>query len=635
MSETIKFFARQSAIIGNASQPTYHEDPSEIYDPTDLGHFFIYGDYYIPSEYWDRPIRSVQVYCCSPKNDAYFKVHNYALSKIIDFSSATWDNVKPILGTLTTERPYLSLPTIKFGSLGTSTVTSDYYSVYTTKSNRPPYIEVTFGDGMRDSSVTSLGTTSPASGSFVDRTAPALFVAPDIPWFVSRKLQIRKKEETAVQEFPAGNAENLTVQAGSIADGALYQYRWTGLNSEDGATFEGIWIDFTTVDASPSCVAISPDNTMVGDGQDVLFVWQHQNPTGSAQTMAELQFSNDGNTWGNSWGAYGSAQQLAISNNAFTPNTWYWRVRTYNTDGVPSEWSSAKSFVFVGPPATPVIQLVEAGPRPLLGWQTDEQAAYELTLDGEAITTYGTEKRWRPPYYLADGQHNVCVRVQNQYGRWSQAAQLDFAVSHTEGAKISLRVTGRDSAELVWSSAGYDFYVVYRDGKAIAKTETTVYTDLFAAGRVTYQVRGCYAAGYDYGMSNGVEVDILPPCPVLIDAESGETLALELSESQHRNFVWARQRQISTYHVAGRALPCVDVADYLDETLRGDVCFDDADDMRRFDRLLGHLVALKTMGGDCAVGILAATQKTAGVHLGTYTVSVTNIDIEEVVDLDA
>lgn len=96
-------------------------------------------------------------------------------------------------------------------------------------------------------------------------------------------------------------------------------------------------------------------------------------------------------------------------------------MRTYNADGIAGEWSDAAQIVVIAAPTAPSIQIKSTGPRPSISWQTSEQEAYQVELDGKLSggTHYGTEKTWTSPAYLSDGSHTVRVRVQNQYGMWS------------------------------------------------------------------------------------------------------------------------------------------------------------------------------------------------------------------------
>lgn len=98
--------------------------------------------------------------------------------------------------------------------------------------------------------------------------------------------------------------------------------------------------------------------------------------------------------------------------------------------------SDAASFVTVSAPSTPKV-IVQASPRPLITWQTNEQSAYQIQLDTAVDTTdYGSGKSWRSPVYLDDGLHVARVRVQNSYGVWSEwgsasmfYSSYNFAVS--------------------------------------------------------------------------------------------------------------------------------------------------------------------------------------------------------------
>lgn len=188
---------------------------------------------------------------------------------------------------------------------------------------------------------------------------------------------------------------------------------------------------------------------------------------------------------------------------------------------------------------------------------------------------------------------------------------------------------------LTWNEGNYDFFLVYRDGTAIAKVTAPSYIDFFSCGTCEYQVRGCYSVNNNYGLSNKVAAEIYPPSPVIIDAETHSLLYLDLSEQQHRTYSHARARRIASYHVVGRALPTVDVTEFSDESLSLScaVWAEDKDTKQQLEALIGRTVCLKTDTGERAVGVLAAVSKTVQMFYTTYQLSVTNTDFEEEVVL--
>lgn len=474
---------------------------------------------------------------------------------------------------------------------------------------------------------------SPAAGAFADRTKPQLFSWTTVAGASVTKFRLRAKDAEEYAEYTvADSAAGYTLAANIMGSG---EYEWTIAGVDQyGVESAAEWMALDTTDAISSAAPVSPSGTMVDADDPIIFAWQHIIATGSSQTKAEIQTSADGETWADLVTVTGAETETAVAAGKLAGGTWWWRVRTYNLDNVAGTWSAAAQFVAIASPATPKLTVKDASPRPIVEWQAEEQEAYELTLDGESTTAYGTGKRWTCPRYLDDGTHTVSVRVQNSYGRWSKPGTVELTVSNSPGAGVSLRAQGEGAAvRLSWESSGYDDYLVYRDGIVIARITGMEHLDYFACGAHTYTVRGCYADRNNYGISAPVVVEAYPPCPVIIDVKTHEAVWLELSEQQHRTYGVSRARQSASYHVAGRALPSTDVSEFVDETLTVSAAFwaEDRAGMRALEALLGRMVCLKTDSGEMATGVLSAVAKTAGMFYTSYQLAVTNTDLEEAI----
>jgi hypothetical protein len=480
-------------------------------------------------------------------------------------------------------------------------------------------------------------SVSPAAGSYVDRAAAALFSASLYSGCTLSAFKWRKSGATDATTVTLSGVTSYTLPANTITDGAEYEFTFTAVDQYGVEHELGEWITFTTADATPTASTISPSGTIVEADSSTVFRWSHTTATGTLPSKSELQYSADETTWTDLATVTGSATEYTLAAGTLTTGTWYWRVRTYNLDSVASEWSDAAQFIAVSKPSTPLITIADNSPRPTITWQVSEQEGYELTIDGETIRDYGTGKRWTSPRYLADGTHTVSIRVQNNYGLWSDTATMSFTVENTAGEAVYLSGTAENSATLNWAGVGYDFFIVYRNGKAIAKTENVTYCDRLYAGDAVYCVRGCYTDSYNYGISNETELEILPKNAVLEGIADGATIDLSLSDSQSRSFTWTQTRQSSSYHTAGRALPSCDIAEYLDQTLSGTCAIwkDDRADQRELESLLGQIVCLKTENGEFALGPLVSLTKAVGLFYVSYQLSVVNSYYEEEIALDS
>lgn len=435
----------------------------------------------------------------------------------------------------------------------------------------------------------------------------------------------------------SGATTACTVPANTFPSGTL-EWR-VKVTANSGTTTTSAWQEITTTDVTPTAKPVSPSGIVIDATTVNRFSWQHIISTGTPQRKADLQWSADGTTWNTLATVTGENQYYDVPANKFTSGTKYWRVRTYNTDGTPSEWSDKAEFIAINAPSAPSIVIQSTGPRPRITWQTSEQEAYQLTLSSgyASGTVYGTEKAWRSPVYLADGSYTVRVRVQNKYGMWSEWSAAALPVSHTEGEAITLSVTASHEAALTWRTAGsYDFYLIERDGVAIGRTVQKQYVDHTSIGSVTYRVRGCYDESDNYGVSNTVTAEILPDTAMICDLESGTWQRLPLSETILRTNRISRTAAISTVHLSGLAYPVAERTEFRDMAMQISCAFTAKNRAAALalEALVGRLVCAKTTQGDMVTGYLTALEKNADAIMSRYSFEIQNIHREEAITLD-
>lgn len=511
------------------------------------------------------------------------------------------------------------------------------------QAGKSPYITVTYADETVGVEVSGL---SPANGAYVTRTKSSVFTwktgydaltAEEIKQ-TSAAMEWRVKGSGTAYTIDISSATtSCTVPANTFPSGTL-EWR-VSVTANSGVTTTSAWQEISTVEAAPSAKTVSPSGIVIDDTIVNRFSWQHIISTGTAQTKADLQWSADGTAWNTLAAVTGENQYYDVPANTFASGTKYWRVRTYNTDGTASEWSAAAEFIAINAPSAPSIVIQSTGPRPRITWQTSEQEAYELTLsNGYASgTVYGADKSWRSPVYLSDGSYTVRVRVQNQYGLWSDWGSAALPVSHTEGEAITLTAAGSHVAALDWQTAGsYDFYIVERDGAAIARTTQTSHIDHTSIGSVTYQVRGCYADSDSYGISSAVTVSVLPDTVMVCDLESSTWQRLPLSETILRTSQTSRTATIQTVHLAGLDYPVAERSEFRDRALQISCAFlrTNRAAALALEALVGRLVCAKTKQGDMAVGYITALEKNADEIMSRYSFEITHIYRREAITLD-
>lgn len=518
---------------------------------------------------------------------------------------------------------------------------------YGEKSTRKPFLTCEYSN---DNVGIKADNFSPSSGAFVNRFQKNTFT-----WDAEDDTDLTQvcfaevKQTSAVFEWRVKNAStsktisvsgsttSCTVPANTFPSGTL-EWR-VKVTANSGTTTTSAWQEITTTDVTPTAKPVSPSGIVIDATIANRFSWQHIISTGTPQSKADLQWSADGTTWNTLATVTGENQYYDVPANKFTSGTKYWRVRTYNTDGTASAWSDKAEFIAINAPSAPSIVIQSTGPRPRITWQTTEQEAYQLTLsNGYASgTVYGTEKAWRSPVYLADGSYTVRVRVQNKYGMWSEWSAAALPVSHTEGEAITLSVNASHEAALTWQTAGsYDFYLIERDGVAIARTAQKQYVDHTSIGSVTYRVRGCYADSDNYGVSNSDTVEVLPETNMICDLETGVWLEMRLSETQLRTNRTSFSAGVSTVHLAGLAYPVEERSEQRDRALSVACAWPHAQRAAALalEALVGRLVCLKDRYGNMAIGSLPSLESNCDEFMRRYSFTISHTNREEAITLD-
>lgn len=518
---------------------------------------------------------------------------------------------------------------------------------YGVKSSYKPFLECEYSD---DDVGIQASDFAPSSGAFVNRKQKNTFT-----WACKDDTDLTQvcfaeiKQTSAVFEWRVKNASTsktinvsgattaCTVPANTFPSGTI-EWR-VKVTANSGTTTTSAWQEITTTDVTPTAKPVSPSGIVIDATIVNRFSWQHIISTGTPQSKADLQWSADGTTWNTLATVTGENQYYDVPANKFTSGTKYWRVRTYNTDGTASAWSEKAEFIAINAPSAPSIVIQTTGPRPRITWQTSEQEAYQLTLSSgyASGTVYGTEKAWRSPVYLADGSYTVRVRVQNKYGMWSEWSAAALPVSHTEGEAITMTVTAGHEAALTWQTAGsYNFYLVERDGVAIARTVQKQYIDHTSIGSATYRVRGCYDESDNYGVSNSDTAEIRPETNMICDLETGVWLEMRLSETQLRTNRTSFSAGVSTVHLAGLAYPIEERSEQRDRALSVACAWPHAQRAAALalEALVGRLVCLKDRYGNMVIGSLPSLESNCDEFMRRYSFTISHTNREEAIALD-
>lgn len=539
--------------------------------------------------------------------------------------------------TVVSSTTSLASSVLKYGIM---IATNYYWAFQSTRSSNPPYATFRYTD---ETIGLAISNTSPSRGSIVAANSNTFSWRESVNGYcyadvsrTSAKFRWRKSASDTVKEIDVpGTATSITIPANTFSGDSI---QWQiSVTANSGVTTTSDWMTLSLTDVESTAVAVAPDRAVLDGASDNVFKWEHIISTGTAQTKAELQQSTDSSTWTALATVTGAANTWTAPAGTFTSGTKYWRVRTYNSKGAAGAWSAATQFIVLAAPATPPVSIVSTEPRPEIRWQSDEQQAYQVEIDGvyASGTRFGTGKTWKAPFYLADGSYTVRVRVQNEYGFWSPWGTAALPVTNVPGGAITLTAEGGIEAALSWTPGSFDYYLVYRDGVAIAKVTEPSYTDAASIGGVRYQVRGCYDNSDNYSLSEAVEVTVSTDKVRLYDMERGEWLHFLYDSSAHRSTGLSLSQDIQYVQLSGHTYPVAERSEFKSRALRITcVCADDAE-RQSLRALLGHLTCCKTPEGNMTIGYPASITENSDDFFSTYSFTIEQIDRKEEIDLDS
>lgn len=671
MSTILTLDATESAIVREA-YPDLNDHASEIFSKVGSGNSRLYTKFEIPSTYWYNLIYKVEFRAFfTPytifdgglgENILIDSISFYDGGNNWDSETITWANM-PLnynTGSVSLEiiNPVAGVAAYsEWGSVYNDYRFQDFlrYGVYasnassainTAYSNYPPQLRVEFLDSKIHLEATNI---SPASGARITRTKPfsvtfsSSIKAPTVPYytmhtptFSSYRLFYKLQSEDVYQSIAvtgaSGDTGTVQVPANTLPSGIVEAY--IEVTDSGGTITASDTITWDTTDTISTAICVSPAGTLVNGAETVEFAWQHINESGTLPTKSELQFTQSKDSWGQTATVTGSGLTYEAQPGSFTSGTWYWRVRTYNADSVAGSWSDAVEFLVVAPPTTPTVLILNASPRPEIQWQTNEQEGYQVQLEGiyDQIL-FGPGKTWKCPQYLDDGTYTVRVRSQNRYGLWSPWGTATIVVSNEPGQEIELSVQFGYFAELNWDSKGYDFYLVYRDGKPIARLTDTGYIDDYSGGQVEYFIRGCYVDNSNYGISNSISGQISVDMTMIKAVPEGQWIELPYSTSMYSSISTTRRRDASRMSLQGRAYPVTELGEFYERSVSFSAAFFLQDDPG-LQELLGRTVCVKAPGQDVLMATLDELRSNRSTFYISYDFALSQQHIEEEIDID-
>ena len=310
----------------------------------------------------------------------------------------------------------------------------------------------------------------------------------ETPTQTSATVQWRQTGTSQATSINVTTATSVIIPANTWSASTSYEWR-VSVTDSGGTTTTTEWYNVSTTasEAQPPTL-IYPDGEVVDGSAPITFRWANWGTWNDTGT--DLAFSTDGSTWGEPVNLGDNVETYTAPAGTFTSGTNYWRARDYNADGVAGDWGTPKTFIVVAAPQAPYIEVIN-NPRPIITWESEEQQAFQVQMgDYDSGMIYGTEKTFRCPEYLPNGQREVRVRVMNEFNMWSEWAGTTITITNTPGTAPTLTVTAASDASLSWTSvSGASRYLIYRDGVKIGETTGLTYIDRWSNGAATYFVR--------------------------------------------------------------------------------------------------------------------------------------------------
>lgn len=519
----------------------------------------------------------------------------------------------------------------------------------TAKGSNKPYIEIsTTGKSPEIQYVTELipGASSASNAPYIDKAQENYFKWKTVRTGVSvsgnslthaflwKKQDADSWNEINNVELYSGNYYKITIPANTFPSGKIeYKVRaQLGSNTKYSSPYF-----ISTEESTPTAKCEYPKDTLLSM-EDTTFAWDYIITSGGNQYAFELQKSTDGTEWTTLVAKTVSTETSTIVPAAsLTGGDMYWRVRVYNNDDVASEWSDPAKVLVVAAPAAPGIVITSDAPRFSIRWSAADQQGYEVAVDGVTVLSrYGTASTYTYDDWLTDGSHTVAVRVQNKYSLWSEWSTAALPILNTPGATIILGAKAAPVPQIRITSNGYDYYVVYRSGKRVAKVKPgilTTFTDNFANGENTYIVRGGYDENGNYGESAEITVTAGYDTLTLYDTVSGKRLRLGNAKRQSRETNLTISRNATLTHYSGAQLPTAETGQQRDRRYQFECAFSTRDERKNAEALeamLGHIVCVCDQYGTALVGIASSSRVTVSQFMYSYTVSVDEVDFDEV-----
>lgn len=512
--------------------------------------------------------------------------------------------------------------------------------VYGYNSQHKPAINVTSDD------VELTATdTIPAAGGFVDRLKTAKFSwsvtydPSNVPGEIYQKsatIRWRPKGSEAYTEIPITDGKQEHIFAENTFSSGNFEWCISIISDDDVEGAFSDWIDFSTIDATSTTIAVSPINIYVDINEPQMFKWEHIISSGSPQTKFDLQYSDDTINWTALQSEETDRENYIVPAGTLPTGKLFWRVRTYNTDGAAGEWSNPASIIGIGKPKAPGITGITNQARPKISWQADDQIAYQVEVYSgtslliDSMETAGSTKLYRIPEYLNDGRYTFRVRIKNSNGQLSDWSSASANISTVKPKPPIVTGQAVENAAYITAQLAEEVSTAYllRDGVPIAKF-TGAYYDYSEIGEHEYAIRAINAD------DNFVDSD-----PVFIIINIGRVAQIapedDLTKIVRLQFRRGEPTMLSaemepageSMNFAGRKYPIYEFGEFLSESYDSSFSVRTREEWDRIKELATSrkTVLYRDVRGNCFYGIISALQFDQDRYSTDFSISLLRVD---------
>lgn len=406
-------------------------------------------------------------------------------------------------------------------------------------------------------------------------------------------------------------------------------------------------IVITYQDATPFApTIIYPDGEIVENAGTMRFQWRHNASGGSAQSKFELGWKMQSDpSWTTVTQSTGN-QYYDIDASKFKNGIVEWRVRTYNSKGLASDYATAQFFV-VGKPGNPSIASIKNDAITEIAWTANKSeeasARLEILQDGKVLISSGEiaagiEDIWRPNIMLPNGAYVATLEISNIYGIWSGKIAKTFNIGASTPARPNLKVYNQgDAIKLEYTGPDAEYFI-YRsedgeDFKPIARTANKSYMDyaVKSKSRYVYYVRA-YSGGYSD--SDKKDMAVIYKGYIFSGLSGEEKVTAYLSEDEYINPGIEKETDVTLVRYIGREYPVREASGFKAQSV-GLSFFVYEKDYKKLESLLDKNTPVCIRSDEfriwCSIGQYSAERNKL---LKGYTVDLTGerVDYKEVID---